>query len=334
MGELVNILASIERSVAGAGVQLRLRNDALLVCGASGECALEVVRLYRPSSERVRAAGAPDRLLVLERASVAAAKAAAPFNHLVLPDGGFRLVGPGVSLLREVPDYKPVLAVSGVRLRGAAGTVAETLLLGGSRSWSLGQLARGAQVSASFAHRVVRRLEDDSIVEVHGRGPRTTRFVRDALALAQTWSAEEAAPLVVARGHLYGSTPNNVMRAALDACGEGAVGGVMAANQYAPTLTRLPFPLRFWVPAEFDASRLQDGAWEETEQGANLEIVRAKGDGWRPHRDSQGLPKVSAWRAWMEISAAGGRTGELAEALLGQLQAAFESGAPEQSPWK
>lgn len=333
MDELVNALRVIEKRVAGSGVKFRLVNRLLFVSGKAHPWT--VVRLYRPSATEVIESASPDTLLVLLQASAKAIEAAASLNHIVLPDGSFRLVAPGVALLREAvaPSMsRPTQA----RLRGLSGMVVETLLLSARRPWPVRELARAAEVSEGLAHRVLDRLEKEGCLEARGLGQSKTRTLVKPAALAQVWSEEEAAPRIVLRGYLYGSSPESIALKALRVCSEGAIGGVMAANNYAPTLTRVALPIRFWVPEEFWAGRFAEAGVEETMEGANIEFVQAKGDPWRRHRDTISVPRVSAWRAWQEVSTASGRVGELAEHLLKQLQSRFDQGIPAtgESRWR
>lgn len=321
-GDVVDKAVEMQRLVAGSGVELRLHDGRLDIEAPSkrGATSLRLVRLLHPSSQQVKDAAAPDAVLVLVSPSVKAAQAALPFNHIVLPEGGFRLIAPGVALVREA--LPPVPGVHRqTRLRGQTGTVAETLLLGGARAWTVEELASASGVSKSLAHRVLQRLQDAQVLTARGEGPRKKRELpgQNLAALAELWAQEEAPSSLVLRGYIYGSSPEAVAGRALQLCPGGALGGVGAANFYAPTLTRVPFPVRVWVPQAFRLGRLREAGLEETGEGANIEILQSKGDPWRRHRSEDALPKVSAWRAWMEISQATGRTGELAHALWGRL---------------
>lgn len=332
MNDLMNALKVIQARVAGSGVKFRLKGDSLYVEGRARPWA--VVRLHRPSATEVAARASPDTMLVLLQASAKAVEAANPFNHIVLPDGSFRIVAPGVALLREAPP--PESRTTQARLQGRSGVVVETLLLGANRAWSVREVAGAAGVSPGLAHRVLDRLEKEGCLEANGAGPRKTRTLVKPTVLAQVWSQEEVAPKVVLRGYLYGSSPDSIALKALRICPEGAVAGVAAANNYAPILTRVPFPIRLWVPEDFWAGRLAEAGVEETSEGSNIEFVQAKGDPWRRHRNAASVPQVSAWRAWQEVSIASGRVGELAEQLLKQLQSRFEQGTPVggESRWR
>lgn len=179
-----------------------------------------------------------------------AAEAAAPFNHIVLPDGPFRIVVPGMALVRETPAAGHALEspVKVARLRGKTGRVAESLLLQGRHEWTLDIVAGAALISHGLAHRVLARLEEEGWVESRDKGPGKTRMVVNPAALAEAWGQEEKEPPVALRGYLYGATPEDVAAKALKICPDGAIGGTLAANIHAPTLTRVPFPIWFWAP--------------------------------------------------------------------------------------
>ncbi len=325
MDELVKAVEAIRCRVAPADVEIRLEDERLHIGSNHRRHSLPIVRLYRPSSVEVRESASNENLLVLVAASAKAIEAAAPFNHIVVPDGNFRLMAPGVALLRETAP-SPKIKITRARFQGRTGLVAETLLLGGKRAWSIHELADESGVSQTLAHRVLDRLEKENCLEAQGSGPGKTRTLIKPTALAEAWSQEETLPRMALRGYLYGASPNAVAQKALQICPEGAIGGLLAANSYAPILTRVPFPIRFWVPERFWLGRFGEAGMEQTAEGANLEIVQAKSDTWRHHLETDSLMKVSPWRAWLEVSYASGRSQELAEHLLEQLQSRFEAG--------
>lgn len=331
MGELVNALQVIQSRLAETEVGIHLENECLHISLNDRTHSLPLTRLYRPSSLDVRESADPGKVMILVSASAKAIEAAAPFNHIVVPEGNFRLVLSGIALLRETA-VSPKPKKTRTRLQGRTGLIAETLLLNGKRAWSVHELARVSGVSQTLAHRVLDRLEKENCLEITGSGPDKTRTLVKPTTLAEAWSEEEAAPKVVLRGYLYGASPDAIARTALQLCPEGAIGGIMAANSYAAILTRVPFPLRLWVPEDFWLGCFREAGMEETDDGANLEIVRSKGDTWRLHREMDSL-RVSPWRAWLEVSHAVGRNQELSEELLKQLETRFEKGSSRLRDW-
>lgn len=60
--------------------------------------------------------------------------------------------------------------------------------------------------------------------------------------------------------------------------------------------------------------------FQQTDNGANLELCQVKDDPWSIHVSNNRVRSVSRWRAWMEIAHAQGRTQELADSLLSELE--------------
>ena len=318
MDDLVNKLAIIQREIQGSGVTLKLENGYLQVArpGADAGTRLTVVHLYRPSSHDVEAAAAPDNILVLNSATERAAKAAEPYNHVLIP-GGYRITAPGVALIH--PATSKAESSRQVRLTGRTGIVAETLLLGGNRPWSVRELASASQVSPGLAHRVVARLERTELLSARSSGPEKSRVITNPAALAELWAQEERLPERPLRGFLYGASNEAIARKLMETFPGSAIGGIMAANAYRPVLTRVNPPIRLWAPQSVDLGLLPVTGFELTSEGANVEYLQAKDDPWRVNMEIQDLPKVSPWRAWVEIANAGGRTKELADELLSDL---------------
>ena len=321
MDDFVNRIAQLQRQAAPAGiiVQADEENGSLRFQSSLGSTCLRLVRLYRPSSSAIEQAHADDVLLVLTAPSRKALQAGANSNYLVLPNGATRIVTDGIVLMLDAPVSTKKESHQ-VRLMGRTGIVAETLLLHGARRWSVRELAHQSQVSPALAHRVLTRLEQEGLLLTEGSGPDKVRAVRDLRTLAELWSHEEKTPQTVLRGFLYGSSSEAIAQQILAAYPDGAIGTTLAANLYKPTLTRVPLPFRIWVKSDFDPTPLFALGLEKTDEGANIEFVISKDDPWCVHRNEDGLPKVSKARAWLEISEMGGRTQELANALLADLE--------------
>ncbi len=319
MDEFVNTLETLQKEIKGSGITTKLKGDKLLILGPGAgktTAVLKIVRLYRPSSEDIERSAAPDTLLVLVAATQKAARTAARHNHISIP-GGHRIVVPGVALVRE---ETPNLKVSRqVRLQGRTGLIAETLLIGHKKIWSVRMLAAAANVSTTLTHRVLMRLEEEGLLTAVGSGNEKVREISNARALAELWSQEEQAARPFIRGFLYGSSSESIAKKILDIYPNAAVGGALAANSYKPILTRVNPPVKMWVPSDSHIEPLMRSGFERTEEGANVELVRSKGDPWRVNMNRDNLQRVSSWRAWLEISSIGGRTQELADALLDDL---------------
>jgi hypothetical protein len=317
MDDLVNTLNRIRKEILGSGLTPEVQGECFFLAGpGSGKTAsiLRIFRLYRASSEDVERAAAPDALLVLTAPTQKAIKAAAQHNHIILPDGGYRIVAPGVALFKE-GSVQTRQEPRKVKLRGLTGVVAETLLLERMRVWSVRGLAEASGVSLTLAHRVLTRLDAEGLTS----SLRGDRRLSNPRALAELWSQEEGEPELLLNGYLFGSSTEAVARKLLDAEPDSAVGGTLAANAYQPVLTRVNPPVRLWVTNSTDPAALQSLGFESTTSGANVEVVRSKGDPWRVKMNKEGLRRVSPWRAWVEIANVGGRTQELADELIEKL---------------
>ncbi len=319
MADLVNTLMLLQREIQGSGITLQLENDQVRLEGPAGSACLRIVRLYRPSADDVAREASPKVLLVLMAATRKAVQAASQHNHIVAPGGGYRIVAPGIALIHDSTSI-PTEVTRQVRLTGRTGVLAESLLLGGKRDWSVRDLAASSKVSPALAHRVVTRLEHEGLLTAQGHGPTTTRAVNNPRALAELWSQEEKLPKPILRGFLYGASTEALARKVLDVCPGCAVGGTLAANLYKPVLTRVAPPIRIWAPSDFVSENVQAVGFQQTDSGANIEFVQTRQDPWRVHMNTEGLPRVSQWRAWVEIARAEGRTQELAAALLADLE--------------
>ena len=319
MNILANAFSRIEQEIKGTGATFQLEKSQVRLTGPAGSSCLRIVEIYRPSTEEIERSATPDTLLVLTAPTRKAAKSAAPYNHILLPSGGYRIVLPGIALIHEAP-LAPAKPAKQARLVGRTGVVAESALLNGDKEWSIQDLAANSRVSPGLVHRVVTRLEHENLLIRKGQGPKTTRTLANARKLAELWSEEEKTPEPSLRGFLYGASPESVAQKILKLSPGSIVGGAFAANLYCPVLTRVNSPLRIWMPWEFNLDALKAIGFEKTDSGANIEIFQTEGDPWRVHATDGSLPKVSRWRAWLEIANAEGRTQELAEALLAELE--------------
>ena len=319
MADLVNILTQLQEEISDSGMTLRLDEDRIRIAGPAGSFCLRIVRLYRPSSADIEREAAADVLLVLTAPSQPALRSALHTNHILLPGGGCRIVVPGIALIHDSRTV-PVEASRHVRLMGRTGVLAESLLLGGRKEWSVHELASDAGVSPALAHRVFTRLEREALVLRRGDGPRTVRVLVNPPALAALWRQEEKMPRPFLRGFLYSASTEALARNVLDLCPGSAVGGTLAANLYRPVLTRVNPPIRIWVPDDFSPAVIAAAGFQQTDSGANVEFVQAKENPWQVHLNTKNLRRVSKWRAWVEIAHAEGRTQELAEALLSEME--------------
>ncbi|HET6382610.1 MAG TPA: hypothetical protein VFJ58_04395 [Armatimonadota bacterium] len=155
--DFVNTLQRIEKRIQGSGFTFDsdLRDYFLIRGETSVKARLKLVRLHSPSSTDVLNKASPDALLVISGASQKAAKAAAGVNHILVPDGGFRIVAPGVALIHGADVRDETSTPRQVKFAGRTGVVAETLLLAGRVNWSVHRLAAASNVSPGLVVRVV-----------------------------------------------------------------------------------------------------------------------------------------------------------------------------------
>ncbi len=318
MDDIVNALRSIQRTISGSGISITFDQTSVHIAGLHGSVTLKLIRLYRPSSHDVEREASEDALLVITAATRKAAAAAARYNHILVPEGGYRIVAPGVALMHD--SYVSPETSRLAQLAGRSGVIAETLLLGKNRAWSVRDLAAAAHVSSALTHRVMVRLERENLLVPHGSGRVKSRVLSNPRALAELWSQEESIPSPALRGFLYTSSTEALSSKITDGHPETAVGGVLAANLYKPLLTRVSPPLRVWVPSDFDFSELDSLGFQPTNEGANVEFLKTKHDAWQVNMSrAEKLPCVSKWRAWLEVASTTGRSQELADALFAEL---------------
>ncbi|RYZ90501.1 MAG: hypothetical protein EOP06_07845 [Proteobacteria bacterium] len=326
MDDLVNKIHEIGRQVEDANIHFNIGDEKLLVRTPSGDTWFDIIRLYRPSSVSIREAAdllttAKRSVLVLTAATKKAIEAAAPYNHITLPEGSLRLMAPGLALIRE-SQTQTAAPEKKTKLKGRSGVVAETLLQFPGMPWSIHELANRSRVSPTLAHRVLTRLEDARLVTSKGFGPEKTRILSDPAALAEIWSEEDKPLAPILQGYIYGSSPEIIVKKFQHAFQSHplAAGGILAANSYEPILTKVPYPIRIWIPGDFILGWLDEVGFEKTTEGHNIELCQAPYDPWLTYAQSTNFPRVSAWRAWMEIAqSTGARTQELAEKLLANL---------------
>ena len=239
--------------------------------------------------------------------------------------------------LRRPPDGGETVApATGIerptRLRGRSGVVVETLLLHWARHRgpvALSDIAAGSGVSAQLASRVLRRLTADGLLRAEGTKPRRRWSVEDAPAILDRWADEER-PAEQATGlYVWAPSPRELHAKLVKLSASGlrwALGGVSAANRYAPSLTAEPVP-EVWIPADVPAAQVAEVLGGElVESGASLRVLQTAGDPALRHaaprlagpdRDppfgaGEATLLVSAPRAFVEARAAAGRGPDVA----------------------
>lgn len=137
--------------------------------------------------------------------------------------------------------------------------------------WTERGLAELGHTTQATAHRFLARMEADGLVEREGRGPSTTRRVRDAYAMRR-WLAREGRPKRTTRLSCFVGDPTSLPRLAGRAF---ALTGAAAASEIGlPVLTGESYPV---VRVNVAADELEEipealGGFR-TESGANLVLV-------------------------------------------------------------
>lgn len=145
-------------------------------------------------------------------------------------------------------------------------------------------LAEVSGVTAPLAGRVLHRLEQLGALSAERVGRRTSSWsIENVEKVMETWVDEDREPVRVSRAYVYARHAGDLhskLAGLSDAFDAWALGGVAAANQYAPTLTADPMPT-VWIPdyspAE-TAARAIGG--EIVSEGANVIFWQEPKDSW------------------------------------------------------
>ncbi|MEP6621540.1 MAG: helix-turn-helix domain-containing protein [bacterium] len=279
------------------------------------------------------------RMLIATLRLAAAARSVLRDSHISWIEretGRCRLYGPGllvevdVELDSDVDGNARAMAANGppALLRDKSGLLAEALLIRPhDKPISLTDIASTAGLSRALASRLLARLTTLGILAAHGRAPRKHWTLRDAGALLDRWADEERIEPEETTGiNVWSRTPEEFLDQ-LSRAGvvdfEYALGGVAAANFYAPTLTVTP-TADVWIPASVPAMQLAsqlDG--QVVASGANVRVLQTSGDA--PLRLNQSTPStslrrsglrvISVYRAYVEALHSPGRGPDAAKAL-------------------
>jgi len=229
------------------------------------------------------------------------------------------------------------------QLRGRSALVVETLLLDwadGRTSITLGDVATTARVSRQLASRVLRRLESETLLTATGKKRRGKAWtIADAGAILDRWAEEERTDPEHSVGlYVWTRSARELSSRLLVLSRLGiiwALGGVYAANLYAPTLTADPTP-SLWLPADVAVERVARAVGGEiVTTGASVNILQTSGDPALNARRvlpvTQHVPEapelfvVSPPRAYIEARASSGRGPDVAQNLRLQFLARVHS---------
>ncbi|MGH3305094.1 MAG: hypothetical protein ACRDOK_26190 [Streptosporangiaceae bacterium] len=207
------------------------------------------------------------------------------------------------------------------RLTGRAGVAAQALLREPERKWQVRDLSEQASISPSLAHRVLGRLERESLLEVEGAGPRRTRRLINPGALLDLWAEEmrdrKTRQLRVFRLARDARTQAPTFSRALDAAGiEHAVTGPAGAARLAPFITAISVT-DIWVTetTALDQAAAAAGADVVTE-GHNILLRQAVGDEPLVFRENvSGVWTANRFRLFYDLRQAPRRGREQADRL-------------------
>lgn len=230
--------------------------------------------------------------------------------HIELPGVVIHVIGDDTRLEPRPPT----------RLTGKAGVVAQALLLDPERAWGVSALAEAARVSTGLVHRVLTRLEAETLVQSRGKGPARVRVVREPAGLLDLWAEEQQDAPTRLPAYRLGQTSAQVAREVLeglvDARIEHALTGAAAAATLAPFVTAIPV-IEVWVEATAsDAMLLNATDAEEVTSGHNLVFLQAKDDLPLRFATSTGTTRtVNPFRLYVDLRRDPRRGAEQAERL-------------------
>ena len=172
--------------------------------------------------------------------------------------GNLRLELPG--LLMRISGTKQSRRPSApVRLSGKSSLVVQAMLLDVKRSWHGSDLTQRCGVSVGLAHKVLRRLEEEGVVEVQGAGPNKTRQVTNPTALLDLWAEEHrdrparrpAFMLAQTSDQLINDLSDGLEAARIDY----ALTGAAAATRIAPYISNV-LVADVWLASTVDVNEL------------------------------------------------------------------------------
>ena len=196
--------------------------------------------------------------------------------------GNVRLQLPGL-LMRIAGTRRVAPSSVPTRLSGKSGLVVQAMLLDSDRSWHVSDLKQRSGVSAGLAYRVLRRLEDEGVVDAHGAGPTKTRRLVNPTALLDLWAEEQRDRPATRPAFLLAQTNDQLIDSlcsGLETSGIGyALTGAAAVARIAPFVTNVAVA-QVWLGSTADASDVcvRVGA-TPVESGPNVVFLQERDDG-------------------------------------------------------
>jgi hypothetical protein len=243
------------------------------------------------------------------------------------------LAGPGFLIDTKIRDgaERQASGSGQAKLRGRSGLVVESVLSFFQHERLLVKtLVSRAKVSPGTVSRVLARLSRLNLLEVFETGPNRYWQVKDAGALLDLWAGEEKPPERVTNLYVWSRSSHELLEKLSDLNrlkGEWALGGVAAANIYAPTLTTEVNPA-IWLDARMPAQEVAAIVGGEiVEKGSNLQVWQSADNvpllhasdsahaNWPMPKTTPNLRIVTAPRAYIETINSAGRAPETARNL-------------------
>ncbi len=194
-----------------------------------------------------------------------------------------------------------------VQLMGKAGIVALVLLENSTRPWHVQEIAERAFISGALVHRVLVRLEQESIVESDGVGPKRTRRVINPSALLDLWAEENVDRDVVrVRAYHLARDPQELLRSITSLLDRAlilhAITGAAAASIIAQFITAVP-TTEVWVTNAVPLDQVVASAGaDEVDSGHNLIFSQARGDlPLKYNKHTNGFWTVNPFRLYYDL---------------------------------
>lgn len=222
--------------------------------------------------------------------------------HIAVPGFFLHTEGQRGDRSRTLVPAPPGIGVTGVR-------VIQALLADAQRQWSVADLARAASCSAGEAHRVMTRLERESLLAAHGRARTLRRVVADPGALLDWLATVPSARRIRERilAFIYAPDPDGLVTSIAlrgsDAALDYAFTGTAAARIYGVTATSsmsvAAVRVSPDVPLLQACSALQA---EPADRGANVTLISDLGRVGVHARQHRGPRTVAApVRVWLDL---------------------------------
>jgi hypothetical protein len=245
--------------------------------------------------------------------------------------GQARIIGPGgLVVIREFarpPDKRSV--TQSFSWSRSATSVAETILAHENRPLRVAELAEESDWSTAQAAKVLRAFDGQGWTAKHGpsRGPGSHRTLADADGLLAAWSAAVGdSPRVTRSAHRATNDVMTLLRddlaPALGRTAGWAVSGWAGLELAAPFATTTP-SLHIYVPDTAFAGPLSDALEEaglrEVDEGGRVIFWAGDPRIFAFSHQVKDIPVVSAPRLFADLSSFGGRGGDAADHVKGEL---------------